>query len=1052
MRTAWPALPIVVLATWACSMGSGSRADEIVLVREGEPAATIVLASRPSRASQLAAFELQEHVRLITGARLPIVDESAVVTGTPIYVGPSRDAGPPLDFAAEEYAVIIRPGGIVLAGQDAPGDGRVRYWLEGVPGAYDYLTWPGMFESKGTLHAAYDFLERSCGVRWFNQGELGTDVPVSKTLAVAPREVRRSPAFRFRDAGYLPVTMDRYDNEGSLWTVRWSEPTPRFERWLGMLYERGRRQPECDHPHRWLDYRRSHVFAFLTRRRLGGEPFKTNHSFYGWYDRFWRPNPAAEAAFVERRPDWFAQGYPDDQLPPQLCYSNPEVLAQCLADARAFFALPEAARRDAALGTDRFFPVVPMDNTSFCKCPRCLRQGPAERVHPEFSNGDHSERVWSFVNAVADGLAESHPDVTVSALAYSTYARRPPGMRIAPNVAVQLSLFPQAVVTDPVQAATDEAMVEEWADGRPLYLWLYGGLTTGHKPAVPMFPQQMLGVYPHLLRRYRAAGARGLFCNGIPQETDAYFLFCLVDDPDQDPDALAADYFARMYGPEAGATIREFHERLASTYAEARRAPRGVSGPELHYGLVGTAARIKELAGLVERAERQLASAPEPWRKRFELLRFGTWEYIAAGRAAYEAAKVVKASEPVALFCPLVGRPVGAAQQDEIDWSDAQQFGGFNGWLRDDGDLSLRKIESWMAHDGRRLYLRFREADPDPAPAAGDAWEIVFRQPGTGPVYRLTVAHDGGLSGQVLNAGGAPQDWGRHGATAVSDRAGGSWTVTVAVPLAALPGDPAAGVVMNCRRRDRRGEDSPVFVATGNDFESGSTGGILTCDGPRPGAAALPPAADLLLDWDLAAAGGALRDRSGHGNHGVLGGAAQPGPDGIELTGGGQYLELPAVRGRDPASYSINCWFRYPDADRLGHLLLLSQGSFEVRLGVPHRRLGFLHEPPGGPAAGAGPVGVELGPGSWHMLTLVRAGDNLVVYENGRPRETLSAGLFQPPASTGFPWRFGGGPKRPPHYSLLGMLGEVQVYGRDLTAAEVMAIYEKDRQPRIMSQ
>jgi hypothetical protein len=86
------------------------------------------------------------------------------------------------------------------------------------------------------------------------------------------------------------------------------------------------------------------------------------------------------------------------------------------------------------------------------------------------------------------------------------------------------------------------------------------------------------------------------------------------------------------------------------------------------------------------------------------------------------------------------------------------------------------------------------------------------------------------------------------------------------------------------------------------------------------------------------------------------------------------------------------------------------------------------------------------------MLTLVRAGDNLVVYENGRPRETLSAGLFQPPASTGFPWRFGGGPKRPPHYSLLGMLGEVQVYGRDLTAAEVMAIYEKDRQPRIMSQ
>jgi hypothetical protein len=1041
----------VLALLWAVAAVGSIAADvegdgaELVLVRNGTPVASIVLATQPTKASQLAALEIQEHVRLITGATLPIVGEDADVSGARVFVGASRAAAAPTDFAAQEYAVLFRPQAVVLAGQDEPGGNAVRYWRADVPGAYDYLTWPGLFEAKGTLHAAYDFLEWCCGVRWFNQSEFGTDVPSEKTLAVAPRNVRRKPAFRYRDPGYGPVTMEHYDRESSLWTVRWSEPTPRFDRWLDLMYERGRRQPECAHPHRWLDYQRGRVFAFLTRRRCGGEPFKTNHSFYGWYDRFWRRNPAHEAAFVAHRPDWFAEGYPDEQLPPQLCYANPAVVAQAVADARGFFALPTAARRAATLGTDRFFPVVPMDNTSFCKCTRCSVFGPAERVHDEFSNGDHSTRVWTFVNEVATGLKQTHPEAMVSALAYSTYARRPPGMRIADNVAVQMALFPQAAANDPVGLATDDAILQEWADGRPLYLWLYGGLTTGHKPTVPMFPQQMFQLYPALVRKYRDAGVQGLFLNGIPQETDAYFLFSLIDDPGQDHEALVADYFQRMYGPEAGQTMREFYEAVAAIYSDPQHHPRGVTGPDLHFGVLGTAPRMRQLAALVELAERQLAGKPEPWRKRFAMFKFGTWEYLLNGRAAYEAAKVVRASESISLACPYVLGPGVGGDTEGIDWEDAQGFGGFRGWLKDDGDLSQRRIDARFIHDGTHLHVRFRERELAAAPGAGDTWELLVRRPGADEIRQLLVTAAGDVSGKVRAAKGAPQEWSTHGLLAESRVAGGVWTTTLAIPFAALPVAAGEPLFMNCRRIDPRGHDSPVLIATGNDFDAARTGALVSFDKPISAALAPPSAADLLLDWELTGTGTVLRDRSQHGNDGVVGGAATRGAAGVTLTGGDQYLEVPPLRGLDPAAATFTCWFKYPDADREGHLLILKQGDFEVRLGVPHRRLGFLFEPPGGPRAAVGPGGVELGPGAWHMLTLVNEGKRLLVYENGRLRETLSTQDFQPASIAAMPWRVGGEPKRSSHHTLLGTVGAVQVYGRTLSAGEVLAKYEQDR-------
>ena len=84
--------------------------EGLTLVADGRAQATIVLAAKPTAAAQLAAFELQYHVKKISGAKLPIVREPQAVEGTAILVGESsatRTLGYP-HAALDEQEYVIK--------------------------------------------------------------------------------------------------------------------------------------------------------------------------------------------------------------------------------------------------------------------------------------------------------------------------------------------------------------------------------------------------------------------------------------------------------------------------------------------------------------------------------------------------------------------------------------------------------------------------------------------------------------------------------------------------------------------------------------------------------------------------------------------------------------------------------------------------------------------------------------------------------------------------------------------------------------------------------
>lgn len=110
---------------------------DVTLVKEGRPACTIVIPAKPGQIAWYGAWELQQHILKITGAKVPVFFGNgqpapgpgedanaihAVSNGVQILVGDSaasRALGVKgSDFKDQEYGVLFRSNAIVLIGRD----------------------------------------------------------------------------------------------------------------------------------------------------------------------------------------------------------------------------------------------------------------------------------------------------------------------------------------------------------------------------------------------------------------------------------------------------------------------------------------------------------------------------------------------------------------------------------------------------------------------------------------------------------------------------------------------------------------------------------------------------------------------------------------------------------------------------------------------------------------------------------------------------------------------------------------------------------------------
>ena len=251
----------------------------------------------------------------------------------------------------------------------------------------------------------------------------------------------------------------------------------------------------------------------------------------------------------------------------QLCLSNPEVLALCRDGVRRWIREnPES----------RIFSVSMNDWYNPCECPACRAVDEEE--------GSQAGSVIRFVNAVAEDVAKTHPEVMIHTFAY-LYCRKPPRkVRPAENVIVRLCSI-ECCFSHPIAECGQERggidvqygtaknfSPEKTPEGSfmedlrgwsricgHLYIWDY---TTNYANYLLPFPN--LNALQPNLRMFRDHGVEGVLeqgnfshgqCSALGQ-LKTWLLGKLLWDPDQDLDTLIREFTEGYYKEAAEPMLR----------------------------------------------------------------------------------------------------------------------------------------------------------------------------------------------------------------------------------------------------------------------------------------------------------------------------------------------------------------------------------------------------------------------------------------------------------------------------------------------------------------
>lgn len=170
------------------------QADELLLVKDGQRNAAIVIDEKAPAVIKTAAVDLRRYIKEISGVELLIQNDTRPLKGHGIFIGPTAKTTaqdlPPKDANPETYVINPRDGHLFLNGR--------------------YPT-PATF-------AVYSFLQDNLGVRWFAPGDEWTYVPkpaTPGTLKVEVEKVVSTPTTTPR-----PWSAHSYTNEWKDWNRR----------------------------------------------------------------------------------------------------------------------------------------------------------------------------------------------------------------------------------------------------------------------------------------------------------------------------------------------------------------------------------------------------------------------------------------------------------------------------------------------------------------------------------------------------------------------------------------------------------------------------------------------------------------------------------------------------------------------------------------------------------------------------------------------------------------------------------------------------------------
>ncbi len=545
----------------------------MTLVKAGKPQAVIIVDEKAADTVKRAANELQSYIKRVSGAQLPILNDSSAASPSQslIFVGESagtRERGLiSTDLKPDGYHAVVTAKWMAILGHDhsgVPVYGFRNPWR--YQEVYNEELKLGAFGEAGTLYGVYHFLENFCGVRWYMHGKIGEVVPSKKTITIAEGKYDRAPDFTYRYTWFCDFNI-----------------APDEAQWF---------------------------------RHIGygaPAPVQIIHSF----DLLLSTRPELK----ETHPEYFAliDGQRDfANLSTiigngNLCLSNPDVVKEWIAYISDYFANhPE----------QKVFALSPNDGMlKICECADCKPQ-----LSPELGDtGKFSNYIWRFVDTVARGVGEKFPDRLVGCIAYESYNAPPNKIdKLSPNTAVMICKSRGSYTDAKYHKTMDTAIVNWRKKTVNVYCWEYYLYSWPPWRALPV-------AFPHIiakdLKKIRGL-SQGEFIESEscqpsdePGQTwgrinypgmahlDHYVTARCLWDADTDVDKLLNEYYTLFYGP-AQKDMKQFWTLTESIWNKK------TDGYPIN---VYTSAHIQELNSCLELAKKHTAKG-SLYRQRIELI------------------------------------------------------------------------------------------------------------------------------------------------------------------------------------------------------------------------------------------------------------------------------------------------------------------------------------------------------------------------------------------------------------------------------------------------
>ncbi len=497
----------------------------------------IVIASPGNKSTAFAASELQKYLSRILNTQVPVVKQpTAGKVSFFLGIGQLSKAAKIDDSALCRDAYIIRTAGdkIYILGKDTPNHDIAKA-VKDRSGGGSYA----LLNEHGTLFGVYEFLERFCGVRFYQGNELFTIVPSAKSVTVPQIDIYDRPDFEARLYSTFAGKLE--DNQGKGWAPYISFSTSKA-----------------------LDYLR-----YRSQTRSIPNCHGLNALFY--IERFSKTNPE----YFSLHPNGKRYFAPSMQHTGQLCFSS-GIMDEIFEDAKAILSgdMAKIKARSPYLvnkygqfsrpfsHTPGFvFNFMPQDGYVHCRCDKCKPHMKSEQAISNF--------VWGKAVELANRLKDAGVDGYISTMAYTPCHLPPENLVLPENIIVMTA---QNGPWDPanVQAANYKK-IQLWnsrSKVNKVWLWNYICKVSSRNlvlPGVPCGTPWALGKYYKSLKGAVNGSYLESECSH-PEDHHAiqaltlYVYGKVMWDNDIDVNKIIDEYFTLCYGaaaPEMKALAKE---------------------------------------------------------------------------------------------------------------------------------------------------------------------------------------------------------------------------------------------------------------------------------------------------------------------------------------------------------------------------------------------------------------------------------------------------------------------------------------------------------------